>query len=258
MVYGVRGKDPALQNLLTSSYLARQTMERPNTGAPAIWILDPRPLFRKGLFAAFEPVSGDHRRREASEFSELNGVAGAHIWVLTELSLVEAQKQGVRLLDHLNQNHCKGAILLIESHGFAARFAAHPKIRLLNGNCELEHLVTTLKDLLKEGGIRPGREACALAKMAVEPPAQAINCGSQRIHTLTTMQYRVLELIGQGLLNKQIAYQCSISEATVKSHASEVFRKLHIRRRSEAAVLYTKMIVARAPAGEPYALLTAA
>mgnify|MGYP003705881983 CR=1 FL=1 len=54
---------------------------------------------------------------------------------------------------------------------------------------------------------------------------------------LTPKQFQVLKLIQNGLLNKQIAFELNITEATVKAHISGVFRKLNVNTRTQAVLL---------------------
>ena len=64
-----------------------------------------------------------------------------------------------------------------------------------------------------------------------------------RIASLTPAQRRILGAIRQGLLNKQIAYEQDISEATVKAHITAIFRKLGVSNRTQAVLLATKLDV---------------
>ena len=57
-----------------------------------------------------------------------------------------------------------------------------------------------------------------------------------RVASLTPQQFRVLMMLTEGLLNKQIAGELDVSEATVKAHVSAIFRKLGVRSRTQAAV----------------------
>ncbi|MBX2804357.1 MAG: response regulator transcription factor [Hyphomicrobiales bacterium] len=59
---------------------------------------------------------------------------------------------------------------------------------------------------------------------------------ANRIATLTPQQMRVLTLLGEGLLNKQIAYNLGVSEATVKAHVSAVLQKLGVESRTQAVI----------------------
>ena len=59
---------------------------------------------------------------------------------------------------------------------------------------------------------------------------------AERIASLTPQQFRVLMMIADGLLNKQIAGELDVSEATVKAHVTAIFRKMHVRSRTQVAV----------------------
>ena len=57
-----------------------------------------------------------------------------------------------------------------------------------------------------------------------------------RLASLTPQQFRVLGMISEGLLNKQIAYDLGVSEATIKAHVTAIFRKLGVRSRTQAVI----------------------
>ncbi|MGI3163930.1 response regulator [Pseudooceanicola sp. 200-1SW] len=58
-----------------------------------------------------------------------------------------------------------------------------------------------------------------------------------RMATLTNQQARILDLIKAGKLNKQIAFELSIAETTVKAHVTAIMRKLGVQSRTQAALL---------------------
>ncbi|WP_068080588.1 response regulator transcription factor [Polycladidibacter stylochi] len=64
---------------------------------------------------------------------------------------------------------------------------------------------------------------------------------AQRLASLTPQQVRVLMMLSQGLLNKQIAYELSVSEATVKAHVSAILQKLGVESRTQAVIAAAKM-----------------
>ena len=64
---------------------------------------------------------------------------------------------------------------------------------------------------------------------------------ARRLATLTPQQIRVLMMLSQGLLNKQIAYELTVSEATVKAHVSAILQKLGVESRTQAVILATKI-----------------
>jgi DNA-binding NarL/FixJ family response regulator len=61
-----------------------------------------------------------------------------------------------------------------------------------------------------------------------------------RFELLTNQQWKVLELMAQGLLNKQIAYAIDVQLTTVKAHVSSLLQKLGVSRRTQAVILYQK------------------
>jgi DNA-binding NarL/FixJ family response regulator len=58
----------------------------------------------------------------------------------------------------------------------------------------------------------------------------------ERLRTLTPQQHRVLSMLGEGLLNKQIAYELGVSEATIKAHVSAILLKLNVDSRTQAVI----------------------
>jgi DNA-binding NarL/FixJ family response regulator len=62
-----------------------------------------------------------------------------------------------------------------------------------------------------------------------------------RMATLTPQQVRVLMMLSEGLLNKQIAYQLTVSEATVKAHVSAILQKLGVESRTQAVIAAAKI-----------------
>jgi len=58
-----------------------------------------------------------------------------------------------------------------------------------------------------------------------------------RLATLTNQQARILQLICEGKLNKQIAYDLTIAETTVKAHVTAIMRKLGVQSRTQAVLL---------------------
>lgn len=62
-----------------------------------------------------------------------------------------------------------------------------------------------------------------------------------RLSTLTPQQVRVLMMLGEGLLNKQIAYRLGVSEATIKAHVSAILQKLGVDSRTQAVIAINKI-----------------
>ncbi len=69
----------------------------------------------------------------------------------------------------------------------------------------------------------------------------------RRLGTLTPQQVRVLMMLSEGLLNKQIAYELSVSEATVKAHVSAILDKLGVDSRTQAVIAASRIGVTQRP-----------
>ena len=66
------------------------------------------------------------------------------------------------------------------------------------------------------------------------------------LSSLTPHQFRVLMMLGEGLLNKQIAFQLGVSEATIKAHVTAILRKMNVNNRTQA-VLAVQQLRINAP-----------
>lgn len=63
------------------------------------------------------------------------------------------------------------------------------------------------------------------------------------IASLTPKQFRVGSMVSQGLLNKQIAYELNVTEATVKAHMTEIFRKLNVHSRTQVVMTFGQLAI---------------
>ncbi len=77
------------------------------------------------------------------------------------------------------------------------------------------------------------------------PPSNATDAElavlTTRLKSLTHQQLRVLQMLCQGLLNKEIAYQLNVGETTVKAHVSEILRKLAVVSRTQAVLEVSRL-----------------
>ena len=62
-----------------------------------------------------------------------------------------------------------------------------------------------------------------------------------RLASLSPQQFRVLALVAQGLLNKQIADRLDVQERTVKAHLTAIFERLGVRNRTQASVVLREL-----------------
>lgn len=82
------------------------------------------------------------------------------------------------------------------------------------------------------------KETVVVREVLVEAPA-SFTRDDRRLESLgiTPRELEILELIAQGLSNREIAERVNVSENTVKTHSSRVFMKLGARRRTQAVQL---------------------
>ena len=78
--------------------------------------------------------------------------------------------------------------------------------------------------------------------LASPPPADPrASALVRRLSSLTPQQVRVLMMLSGGLLNKQIAHELGVSEATVKAHVSAILQKLGVESRTQAVIAAGKI-----------------
>ena len=66
---------------------------------------------------------------------------------------------------------------------------------------------------------------------------------AERMAQLTPQQFKVLMMMSQGLLNKQIAYDLGVSEATIKAHVTAIMNKLGVSNRTQAVLAANQLAV---------------
>ena len=85
-------------------------------------------------------------------------------------------------------------------------------------------------DSIARGEIHSSRRM--LEQSAATPAEEAV----ARLALLTRQQGKILQLVSAGLMNKQIAYELSIAETTVKAHVTAIMRKLGVQTRTQAVL----------------------
>ena len=102
-------------------------------------------------------------------------------------------------------------------------------------------IADAIQTILDGGSFAPGDSLTSTARPEEtdegEELGEAMRC---RFELLTNQQWKVLELMAQGLLNKQIAYEIDVQLTTVKAHVSSLLQKLGVSRRTQAVILYQK------------------
>lgn len=99
---------------------------------------------------------------------------------------------------------------------------------------DVETMREAIIAVLAGGAWAPANAAPAKRGAAADPIVA-------RLASLTPQQVRVLMMLSEGLLNKQIAYELDVSEATVKAHVSAILTKLGVESRTQAVIAASKI-----------------
>lgn len=195
--------------------------------APAILVADDHPLFRQALAMAVAKVRPDATVIEAGTLAAAEEAVRAHpalALILLDLKMPGATGySGVALL------HAEAPVvpILVVSSADAAQAAreavAFGAVGFIGKDTPLGGIEAAIADALA------GKRIAAAA--GDERDAMA-----ERVASLSPMQLRVLLGVLDGRLNKQIAHDLSISEATVKAHMTALMKKLDVGNRTQAAL----------------------
>ena len=201
-----------------------------------ILIADDHPLFRSALQQALTMSLGAQvHLSEAASIAELETrLSERSDWDLVLLDLNMPGAYGFSGLVLLRGQYPHIPVVMIsaqEEPSVIARAKEFGASGFIPKSSPLEYLQEAVNLVLDGDTCWPAQE---LEQAAVTEEAKAASAG---LASLTPQQFRVLTMVCDGLLNKQIAYELNVSEATVKAHVTAIFRKLDVRTRTQAALL---------------------
>lgn len=194
-------------------------------------IVDDHPLFRDALETALGLASGGtaSARHAASIAAALDAIeAQAPDLLLLDLNLADAS--GFDGLSRLQSAGVDCPIVIVSATESDRAFRDAQTLGaagFMPKSLSLEDLAAALATVLDGGSWFP-----------VTDNTGEDGDGAARVASLTPAQRRVINGLSDGLLNKQIAYEMGISEATVKAHMTAIFRKLGANNRTQALLLY--------------------
>ena len=201
-------------------------------------VADDHPLFREGVARTlqesgrFDVVATAASGAEAVEAAR----SQAPDLVLLDLSMPQGGLWALERIAALDP--APVLVMLTDSEDGDAVFAAlegGARGYLLKGIGGAE-LVATLERVMQgESHVAPSLAARMLARM--RNPAPSSRDG---LDLLTPREEEVLRLVSEGLSNKEVARRTDTQERTVKHHMTHILQKLHLRNRTEAALLAQK------------------
>jgi DNA-binding NarL/FixJ family response regulator len=208
-------------------------------------IADDHPLFRGALRAA---VSGHYDGAviaEAGSFEEVSALLDRDSDV--DLVLLDLTMPGVRGfsgLMYLRAQYPGVPVVIVSARDDPAvirRCMDFGASGFIPKTLPVEAMRGAIATVLG-GGVWTPPEVEATASADAETAAVLA-----RLMTLTPQQVRVLMMLSEGLLNKQIAYELGVSEATVKAHVSAILQKLGVESRTQAVIAAAKIEIGQLP-----------
>lgn len=198
-------------------------------------IVEDHPLFSDALAMTLQSIAGVQRTLTADSLEAALGrlADGAPVdIVLLDLNLPDVDgfdglirlKQAVGavpvlIVSSIADERTIAAALRAGASGFVPKHSQRP-------------VFAAAFDAIARGGVfLPA--GVVLSDTGPDPAGEAV----RRMSSLTPQQTRILSLICAGKLNKQIAWELSIAEATVKAHVTAIMRKLGVQSRTQAVLI---------------------
>ena len=211
-------------------------------------VVDDHPLFRDSLRSALLLVHSDADVFEATSIEGALDVIAAHReFDLALLDLSLPGTTGFSGLIRVRTTYPKLPVVVVSGHedpdlvrevislgvaGYVPKSTSRKELALAIGEV-LNGSIYVPKQYLPLNGAGPG-----------ETNLQQL---LKRMRGLTPQQLLVLEMIREGLQNKQIAHELKLAETTVKAHVSEILRKLKVYTRTKAVIEVAKLDFSAAP-----------
>ena len=211
----------------------------PTAASTRLVIADDHPLFRGALRQAVAGVLASARIDEAGSFEDLTGLLEQDSEVdLILLDLTMPGISGFSGLIYLRAQYPAVPVVIVSASDDVGTIRRSLDFGA-SGFIPKRFGVDTLRDaILKvmdgDVWIPPDTDLTA----ASDPEMTRLR---DRLITLTPQQVRVLMMLSEGLLNKQIAYELGVSEATIKAHVSAILQKLGVESRTQAVIAAAKI-----------------
>ena len=201
-----------------------------------IVIADDHPLFRNALFQSVHMAISGANLLEADSLDSLLTLLDKEDDVdLLLLDLKMPGANGMSGLIQLRSQYPDLPVVVIsasEEPSVIRQVRSHGAFGFIPKSSDMRALISSLNQVLDGEPVFPeglGEDNDELTEL------------TERIAALTPQQYKVLGMLSDGLLNKQIAYELNVSEATIKAHMTAIFRKLGVKNRTQAVILLQQM-----------------
>jgi DNA-binding NarL/FixJ family response regulator len=202
-------------------------------------IADDHPLFRDALRQAVASVIASAKIDEAGSFDDLTALLERNAEVdLILLDLTMPGTSGFSGLIYLRAQYPAIPVVIVSASDDVETIRRSVDFGA-SGFIPKRFGVDTLRDAIRkvmDGDVWIPSDVDLSS--AADPEMTRLR---DRLVTLTPQQVRVLMMLSQGLLNKQIAYELGVSEATIKAHVSAILQKLGVESRTQAVIAAAKI-----------------
>ncbi len=217
--------------------LSPRTMPEPSESNYRIVVADDHPLFREAIVAAVRRTFAGAEILEASDLASLQALDLDDV----DLLLLDLNMPGVHGLSglvHVRAQAPAVAVIVVtamEDPAVVQRAIGLGAAGFVPKSSNLNEISKALVTVLA-GSISVPERFTSIA-LAPKKLSETEVSATRRIGTLTPQQFRIATLLAAGMLNKQIAWDLGIAEATVKVHMSTILRKLNVQNRTQVALL---------------------
>jgi len=202
-------------------------------------IADDHPLFRGALKQALSGLADPANIAEAGDFESTKAlVSGNDDLDLVLLDLTMPGASGLSGLVSLRGIHAAVPMIVVSAHDDPETIRRALQLGasgFIPKSASMDEIRSAVETVLAGGVAAP--EGIDLGVERDPDISDLIG----RLQSLTPQQTRVLGMIAEGLLNKQIAYELGVSEATIKAHVSAVLQKLGVDSRTQAVIRLSRI-----------------
>lgn len=209
---------------------------------PTLLIADDHPLFRAALRGAAADAVADLQVREAESLDQVLAVLEVEPEIdLVLLDLHMPGNHGLAGLAAIRAQHPGVAVVVVSANDdphVIRRALDHGAAGYLPKSIGLDELREAIRTVMGCEQWLPAALRGAVSNARSSPHDADL---AARLASLSPQQFRVLVLVAEGLLNKQIADRLDIQERTVKAHLTAVFERLGVRNRTQAGVVLREL-----------------
>ena len=210
--------------------------------ADTVIVADDHPLFRTAIKEALQASQGETTFLEANSFESLQELVDENQDVdLVLLDLHMPGVSGFAGLVYLCKRYPSVPVVIISANEdpmVIQRALDHGAAGFIPKSSNIKTITSAISDILM------GEIWAPVSKQSNLPGSNVSELElAERMSQLTPQQFKVLMSVSQGLLNKQIAFDMGISEATIKAHVTAIMNKLGVTNRTQAVMAAHKLNV---------------